>query len=246
MNELKARFTKNGNIKLGNMWVFSKLKGAKTYATKYGNVKGTCGGYCAYCETACYVEKSYVRWTDKNGNNQVINSHARNTIAFRNDLEKAFTDLNNQIVRAKKKPQYIRIDQSGEIETPMELLLWIKTAEKNPDQLFYCYTKNVDAIRMVINTYKADNKNIPSNITVLVSVWHDYLLAEYLNEFAQYDFIKAFVYDDGAFNYADNGLEIETYCMAYDQNGKMDHRITCDLCHKCINSPYKVIGCYDH
>lgn len=243
-NTIKARFNKNGNIKVGSMWVWNKVKGAKTYNTVYGAVKGSCGKYCEFCEKPCYVEKSYIRWTDKNGNNQVINSHARNTLAIRKNVFQAFKDLNAQIDRAKNKPSYIRIHQSGEIEKPIELLLWVMSAKKHPNIKYYTYTKNVDAVKMVINTFD-NGAAFPKNIVINISIWHEYLLEEF-KQLEKYPFIKAFVYDDKTFDYAAHGLKIDTYCMAYDEKGKMNHAITCDKCRKCIDGKCKIIGCFDH
>lgn len=89
--EIKAKFNKKGNIKLGyTMWSFSKLYGSRTYIVAINGetleIVGTCGGYCEGCEGSCYVKKSY-RYPS------VIKGHARNTLAFRNDLDKAFMDL---------------------------------------------------------------------------------------------------------------------------------------------------------
>lgn len=233
---LIAKFNKKGNIKLGGrMWSFSKLYGNQLHTSKkYGVVAGSCGGHCEGCASSCYVRKSY-RYPS------VIDGHARNTLAFRADLEKAFDDLNGAIDRAKNKPQYIRIDQSGEIESPMELLMWVLSAKKHPDVYYYTYTKNFEAVRMVINTVE----NMPSNITINISVWHEYGLGAF-EEFKAYPFIKAFVYDDRTFDYAAHGLNIDTYCKAYDESGKMNHAVTCELCRKCIDRNVKVIGCFDH
>ena len=245
MKEIKARFKKDGNVKLGKMWTFSKLMSDDTFTTIYGNVKGSCGVYCTGCKNSCYVKKSYIRWTDKSGNNQVINCHARNTIAIRNDIKKAFDDLNKQLTRARKKAEIVRIHQSGEIERPIELLMWLELAKKHPETYFYTYTKNIDALRVLKQSIN-NGYVVPDNFTINLSVWHEYLLAEFLEEFQQYNFIKAFIYDDKQFDYESNGLKIDTYCMAYDKSGKMNHAITCDKCRKCINSNYKTIGCYDH
>lgn len=239
-NTIIAKFNKNGNIKLGRaMWSFSKLYGNWAHESRrYGAVMGTCGHYCNGCKNSCYVKKSY-RYPS------VIDGHARNTLAMRNDINKAFDDLNGQIDRAKNKPAYIRIDQSGEIESPLELLNWVLSAKKHPNVKYYTYTKNYDAVRMVINTFD-DGARIPSNITINISVWHEYGLNEYINEFSKYPFIKAFVYDDKQFDYAAHGLTIDTYCYAYDENGKLNHAVTCEKCRKCIDRKCNVIGCFDH
>ena len=233
-NMIQARFFKKGNRKLGyDMWSFSKLKGDDYYNTCYGCIKGSCGIYCKGCDKTCYVNKSYNIYPS------VIKGHARNTLAFRMDIEKAFTDLNGFIDRAKKKPDFIRINQSGEIESTSELKGWIYSAIMHKTIKYYLYTKNFDVLRSVLNT-----DVLPDNITILVSVWHEYGIKEY-NEFKHLKNIKAFVYDDG-FDYKAYGLNIETYCHAYDKNGKLNHDVTCDVCRKCIDRTCKVIGCYEH
>lgn len=229
--EIKAKFGTVGNTKLGDMGTFSKLYGSRMYNTCLGAVLGSCGDHCKGCERLCYVGKSY-RYAS------VINGHARNTLAFRMDIKKAFEDLNNQINRKRKPFKVIRINQSGEIESFTELFCWMLLAQMHPEIQFYLYTKNFEAVRELTKSA------VPSNLTILISVWHEYGIPEFL-EFKKYPYIKAFVYMDG-FDYTAYGLEVETMCTAYDVNGKMDHRITCDKCKKCFNSKFQIIGCFDH
>ena len=236
INEIKARIASGGNIKLGSqMGTFSKLAGDEIFQTKYGPVFGSCGKYCKYCKgrDKCYVFKSY-RY------GSVINGQARNTLAFRIDLEQAFSDIQGQLSRKRKPFKNIRINQAGEIENTQELINWIATASMFPDTYFYLYTKNFDAIREVVKI----GFPVPDNFTVLVSIWHEYGIPEYM-EFRHLSWIKAFIYDDG-FNYSEYGLEIETYCKAYNEAGKLDHNVTCEKCQKCLRSKYKLIGCYSH
>ena len=56
MTKIQARFNKGGNIKIGNMWSWSKLKGNEFYKSEYGCVLGTCGKYCDGCTKKCYVK----------------------------------------------------------------------------------------------------------------------------------------------------------------------------------------------
>lgn len=230
---LKAKICK-GNIKTGkSIGTFSKLYGNKEVTCKKLNmtVAGSCGGHCAGCEKECYVKKSY-RY------DSVIYRHMINTIAFREDLNKAFDDLQKQLSRMRKKFEIVRIDQSGELESMAELHMWCDTAFKEPKTHFYIYTK---AYEFTI-PYLLNNE-LPENITVLISVWHDIGYQEYL-QVAHLQQVKAFVYDDG-YHY---DFDIQTYCKAYDDNGKLDHEITCDRCRKCFNRSKncKVIGCKAH
>ena len=232
-NAIYARIANNGNIKLGShMGTFSKLYSDAVFDTKYGPVTGTCGGHCEGCKNKCYVKASY-RY------DSVINCHARNTLAFRNNILEAFEQIWRQLERKRKPYETVRINQSGEIETFNEFTLWIETAIRHPETNFYLYTKNYDVIRDAVK-YRVD---VPENFTVLISIWHEYGIKEYF-EFKHLAWIKAFVYMDG-FNYSAYGLDIETTCKAYE-NGKLNHDITCERCQKCINSQFKVIGCNEH
>ncbi len=233
--EIRARFTSNGNIKLGKkMGVWSTLMGDDTYNVKINgvpvSVKGTCGGHCAGCKGNCYVKKSY-RYPS------VVLGHARNTLAIRN-TEKCFQDLDGQLNRKRVPFEQIRIDQSGEIENKEQFAMWCTLAAKHPETVFYIYTKNYD---VVIPALLAGN--VPENMTVLISIWHKFGVNEF-EKVKNLPNVKAFVYDD---NYK-YGFVIDTYCKAYDEHGKLDHNITCDKCKKCFNrlNNCKVIGCKAH
>ena len=222
----------NGNIKLGHsMGTISKLMGNDIYEVNGIKVAGTCGKHCEVCKKECYVKKSY-RYPS------VVLGHARTTIAFREDLAKAFDSMDVQLSRKRKPFAQVRINQSGEIETTAELLGYVELATKHPETDFYLYTKNFEAVRETIAT-----ATLPNNLTILISVWHEYGLAEF-KEFEDLPNIKAFVYMDG-FQY---DLEIGTTCKAYGKDGKLDHNITCDKCRKCFDrrNNHKVIGCNEH
>lgn len=230
-----ARFNKGGNVKLGGLWSWSTLYSDKFfYVEKLGkSIQGTCGNNCDVCKEKCYVRKSY-RYPS------VVYSHARNTEMLRNDIQKTFDDLNKQITRARKKPIAIRLNQSGEIENKTQFNMFCGLAFEHPETQFFIYTKNYPVI-----IERALNGVIPENLTVLISVWHNVGLDEYLI-LKDFDNIKAFVYDDNKYLYSQ--FDINTYCMAYDENGKLNHNITCDKCRKCFdrNPKHKIIGCKEH
>lgn len=233
-----AKWNKNGNIKLGGaIWSFSTLMGNEPiYIEKLdADIVGTCGEHCTFCKKKCYVRKSYRHKSVKLG-------HALNTIAIRENPEQAGIDLNLQIERAKNIPLACRFDQSGEIESLDELYMFIYVASENPDIPFYVYTKAYD---FIIPALLAGI--VPENLTVLISIWHECGIREY-NRVKHLPNVKAFVYDDRKFDYSAAGLDIQTYCHAYDENGKLDHEITCGRCQKCFNrcKSCKVIGCFDH
>ena len=234
----QALFSKKGNIKLGEIWSFSKLYGETEYYFPDWNIaiQGTCKGCCKCCEKCCYVRKSY-RYSN------VIYSHAIHTLAMREKITVLFTALDEQIKRANKKPIAIRINQSGEMETREEIINWIELSRKYPNIMFFFYTKRLNILETVLNEY--GNENMPKNISILISVWNEYGVKEY-NRMKHFDCIKAFVYDDG-YDYKSIGLTPDTTCKAYE-NGKLNHNITCEKCGKCFHrrKDFKVIFCKEH
>ena len=255
MNRNRARFTANGNTKLGKtMGVYSQLMGDDNYwiPELQMYVRGTCGKHCAGCKGNCYVLKSYLRYTARDtGKCSVKLGHARNTIAYRENAENWFTDLHNQLSRKRKPFETIRLNQSGEIEDALQFALFCRLAAWHTESKFYIYTKNYDVVIPALLS-----GNVPENLTVLISIWHEYGIEEN-KKVAHLENVKAFVYVDynkdaengwNLSDYAERGIIITTMCKAYDERGKMNHEITCDKCKKCFNRGkcHKVIGCLAH
>ena len=238
----EAKFVKGGNIKVGKMWTWSKLAGKGIIS----GCKGTCGEHCKGCynaedpkKSSCYVFKSYVQYGWDGGT--VVKSHIRNTNIIRNNINKAFEDIRLQLKRAKKKPSAVRIHASGELESTKELQMWLETAKMFPEIPFYVYTKAYNIIDDILSN---DNmKDLPNNFYINISIWHKNGIESY-NKWKHLDTIRAFVYDDG-YDYSKK-LKIDCYCPAYDKNGKLNHKLTCDKCKICFQKKAKVCGCYDH
>ncbi len=235
-----------GNIKLGkSMGTISKLAGNQAVYVKALDAyfKGTCGSYCQGCQgdgindimhAPYYVFKSY-RY------DSVRVGHARTTAAFRRDIYAAFEAMHAQLCRKRKKFEYVRINQSGELETVTEFRLYIWLANQHPETVFYLYTKAFDCIREVVN--------IPSNLWINISIWGEYGIKEYLEFSALSSQIKAFVCVTDTYTidwYAEHGIVIQAMCRAYDERGRLNHDITCDKCPLCHSNVVKITGCYEH
>ena len=239
----EARFVKDGNIKIGKMWSWNKLAGSGEIA----GCKGTCGEHCKGCYNAqnpkkspCYVFKSYVQYGWEKST--VVKGHVRNTLVMRNNTTKAFEDIQAQLKRARKKPVAVRVHASGEIETAEELAKWLETAKLSPSIPFYVYTKAYNIVDKVLTD--TDPADLPKNFFINISIWHDNGIETY-NKWKHLSCIRAFVYDDGQYDYSDK-LKINCYCPAYDKKGKLNHDLTCDACKICFQEKAKVCGCYDH
>lgn len=234
MTDMYSSLIKGGNMKLGNMGTISKLMGNVPVSTAYGDIVGTCGEHCNGCSSSCYVKKSY-RY------DSVRKGHARTTLAFRSDLEKSFESMDKQLSRKRRPFEQVRINQSGELESYLELQKYCELANKHSETTFYVYTKNYSAVF-------ANITKLPENLYVLISVWGNQGVAEYKQLSKLSSQIKAFVYMDETYTeefYLSIGLKIETSCKAYEGH-KLNHEITCDKCKKCFNKLSRIIGCPSH
>lgn len=96
-----AKLCKN-NVKVGKMLTFSKLYGKhEIISKKHGACVGTCGKHCTGCENLCYVKSMY-RY------NSVIDRHAENTLAMRDNEETAFLAIWSQLYRMRSVMDYTR------------------------------------------------------------------------------------------------------------------------------------------
>jgi len=250
------------NIKLGEMGSWAMLFGScDWYIPELDvTVKGTCGEYCQGCfnpenikKSPCYVTKSYVMRTNKNedgtaGDIQqnpctVKLGHAYRTIAmtmFRKDL---LLSLDKQLTNKRKKFEVVRINESGEFTCYEDLAMWCELAKRHPETVFYVYTKNYKAVRKALI-----NGVVPGNLYINISIWHQLGIEAYL-EMKDHPQIRAFVLVDEEWTverYNRKGIEITSMCMAYDENGKMNHAVTCDKCKKCFSCTNKCVGCFEH
>lgn len=234
----KPKIVGGGNIKLGDNPLFgswSTMKGGDDevrYVKKYGgSCSGTCGDCAKHCSSSCYVNHSY-RY------GSVIQRHAVNTTYIKENLDLTFKILDDQLTRKKDKFQIIRINQSGELTGYKELKLWIKLALKHPETKFYVYTKNYKAVKKIVDS----SMEVPDTFTILISIWHKQGVKEF-DKWKHLSYVKAFVYDDGTMF-----IKPQTYCKAYDENGKLDHNVSCEKCRKCFNrnNNHKIIACKSH
>jgi hypothetical protein len=102
------------------------------------------------CVEWCYAKKGAYIWSNVQP-------------AFENRYQLSKTDdfidaMNNEIKR--KKPDYVRVHDSGDYYSKAYLQKWIQIAIHNPDVKFYSYTNMVD---MILNT------SLPSNYDIIFS-----------------------------------------------------------------------------
>lgn len=99
------------------------------------------------CVKFCYAKKGAYIW-----------SNVQPAFEKRYQLSKTddFINAMNTEIR-KKKPDYVRVHDSGDYYSPKYLKKWIQIANDNPDVKFYSYTNMVD---MILKTSLPDNYDI--------------------------------------------------------------------------------------
>ena len=99
------------------------------------------------CVKFCYAKKGAYIW-----------SNVKPAFEKRYQLSKTdkFVEAMNAEIR-KKKPDYVRVHDSGDYYSRAYLKKWIDIANSNPNVRFYSYTNMVD---MMLNTSLPDNYDI--------------------------------------------------------------------------------------
>ena len=99
------------------------------------------------CVKFCYAKKGAYIW-----------SNVKPAFEKRYQLSKTdmFVDAMNAEIR-KKKPDYVRVHDSGDYYSRAYLKKWIDIANSNPNVRFYSYTNMID---MMLKTSLPDNYDI--------------------------------------------------------------------------------------
>jgi len=102
------------------------------------------------CVKFCYAKKGAYIW-----------SNVQPAFEKRYQLSKTddFIEAMNKEIK-RKKPDYVRVHDSGDYYSKAYLQKWIQIAIHNPDVKFYSYTNMVD---MILNT------SLPSNYDIIFS-----------------------------------------------------------------------------
>lgn len=119
----------------------SKLTGLRVFnfgipAYKSATGKSTCP-FAGECVKFCYAQKGAYSW-----------SNVKPAFEKRYELTKTddfVNEMNKEI--AKKKPDYVRVHDSGDYYSKAYLDKWIEIAIHNPHVRFYSYTNSVEMLK---------------------------------------------------------------------------------------------------
>ena len=207
-----------GNEKLGkSVWNISLLPGEKPLTLKCGvrltNIAGTCEGCGRECEKCCYAINSA-----KCHHNVVIEAWGENTMLAREDMGTFFAEL--QIAIDRNEIKVMRIHVGGEFFSLEYMTEWIRFILRNPDVVFYFYTKRYEWLEKVEDMFGGDLEKAVPNLHPLVSEWH--------NNYPNPRGFAEFHYDDGT----DPELEKMFHCPAVSKDGH-ETGVTCSMCKRC-------------
>ena len=143
--------TQNTKIKDTSNALGVKVFNFSIPAYKSETGKTTCP-FADKCIKFCYAQKgNYKRWPS------VINSMEKKYQLTKQDN---FIELMNQEIK-KKKPNFIRVHDSGDYYSPKYLNKWLSIAKDNPKVKFYSYTNSIKFVK--------DLETIPSNFDFIFS-----------------------------------------------------------------------------
>ena len=156
MTNINKLSISKGNSKLGNIPSLSKTPVA------------TCPKGVP-CSSKCYAMKSYRMYPS------VRTAWDKNTRLIKEDILEAQRQLKDFL--SKKKPSYFRVNVAGDIESLMELAIWMELAISYPDTTFLIYTKNYKLLERHTALCINLSENIPefeirpNNLVIYVSQW---------------------------------------------------------------------------
>ena len=141
--------TQNSKIKKTSKKLEVRLFNFGIPAYKSASGKITCP-FAGDCVKFCYAKKGAYIW-----------SNVKPAFEKRYELTKTddFVDKMNEEI-AKKKPDYVRVHDSGDYYSRAYLDKWLDVAEQNPNVRFYSYTNSVDMLK---------NAALPVNYDIIFS-----------------------------------------------------------------------------
>ena len=146
---MKNLLTQNAKIKKTSKHFGVKIMNFGIPAYKSASGKLTCP-MADTCVKFCYAKKGAYIW-----------SNVKSVFEERYQLSKTdqFVDAINEEIK-RKKPNYVRVHDSGDYYSKAYLNKWIAVAIHNPGVRFYSYTNMIDMIK------KTD---LPSNYDIIYS-----------------------------------------------------------------------------
>lgn len=116
----------------------------------------------APCFKLCYARKGTFNYKN------VTQSHMDNYIAYNENQDGFFNEINNTLNNDVIIYKYFRWHMSGDIIDMKYLYGMIELANKNKKTKFLAFTKKFDLVNMYLDV---TNKKLPKNLIIVFSAW---------------------------------------------------------------------------
>lgn len=164
MNEQRRKVQKIEKVEDIKMCISSGNK-------KIGNVLNvslppilTCAN-CSQCKYLCYDAKACLQYPGA-----VLCARINNLVILQKDRDYYFAQIQKSI-DLRKKNKFFRWHVAGDIIDYDYFERMIETARKNPDFIFWTYTKNYRIVNEWISNNGNTKEAIPANFSVMFSEW---------------------------------------------------------------------------
>ncbi|SMD27442.1 hypothetical protein SAMN05661093_11049 [Kibdelosporangium aridum] len=141
MNRPRKLLTQNREMKAIGVWNWTlpawagRLPDGRTY--------NTCPS-AGICAQACYARHGTYTWP------VVKAKHEANLTFLLDDPTGWENTMRTELAAPKFRGGWIRIHDSGDFFTDSYLTAWLRICHARPDTKFYCYTKEVDRFRRLV------------------------------------------------------------------------------------------------
>ena len=96
------------------------------------------------CATVCYARNGTFNFPS------VKQAHVEKLEMVLNDLEGWTETMSTEVGHKRYQGKWVRIHDSGDFFSDEYLLAWLRIARENPGVKFYCYTKEVERFRRIV------------------------------------------------------------------------------------------------
>lgn len=116
------------------------------------------------CASVCYARNGAFNYPS------VKQAHVANLEWVLYDLDGWRQAMTAECSKPKYRGKHIRIHDSGDFFSDEYLLAWLRIARDCPDPIFYCYTKEVDRFRRIVENRDGEFPDVkPDNFRYLYS-----------------------------------------------------------------------------
>jgi hypothetical protein len=115
-----------------------------------GRTVNTCPS-AGECAPLCYARKGTYQFSNVRGR------HISNLLRILDDLEAWELEMSTELDHPRFQGGHIRIHDAGDFFSDAYLEAWLRIARAHPETIFYCYTKEIDRFRRLVEPAALSN-----------------------------------------------------------------------------------------